>query len=125
MTWQQRPGLLADDTIEAMVKGITSVAAIASGEAFERLSGLFRALGFEEGKGWDDGGDKGAAFLAPVGNLELVTRPAPSLPSLLVEVTQLEAVYSAVRAWMLNPAAGNFRTEEIVVKLAAIAPTHW
>jgi 6,7-dimethyl-8-ribityllumazine synthase len=108
-----------------MVKGITSVAAIASGDAFERLSGLFQALGFEEGKSWEDGGGKGAAFLAPVGNIELVTGRAPAVPALLVEVTQLDAVYSAVRAWMLNPAAGNFRTEEIVVRLAAIAPTHW
>jgi len=108
-----------------MIKGITSVAAIASGEAFERLSGLFRALGFEEGKGWDDGGGKGAAFLAPMGNLELVTGRVPAVPALLVEVTQLEAVYSAVRAWMLNPETGNFRTEEIVVRLTAIVPTHW
>jgi len=108
-----------------MVKGITSVAAIASGDAFERLSGLFGALGFEEGKGWNDKDGKGLAFLAPVGNLELVTGRAPALPSLLVEVTQLDAVYSAVRAWMLNPAAGNFRTEEVVVRLTAVAPTHW
>jgi 6,7-dimethyl-8-ribityllumazine synthase len=108
-----------------MIKGITAVAAIASGETFEKLSGLFGALGFEQGKGWSDAEAKGAAFLAPVGNLELVTGRAPAVPALLVEVTQLDAVYSAVRAWMLNPAAGNFRTEEIVVRLTAIAPTHW
>ena len=108
-----------------MIKGITTVAAIASVEAFDKLGGLFRALGFEEGKGWDDAGGRGAAFLAPVGNLELVTGRAPAVPGLLVEVTQLEAVYTAVRGWMLNPAAGNFRTEEIVVRLTAIASTHW
>ena len=108
-----------------MIKGITAVAAIASGETFEKLSGLFGALGFEQGKGWSDAEAKGAAFLAPVGNLELVTGRAPAVPALLVEVTQLDAVYSAVRAWMLNPAGGAFRTEEIVVRLTAIAPTHW
>ena len=108
-----------------MIKGITTVAAIASGDAYEKLSGLFRALGFEEGKGWSDADGKGAAFLAPVGNLELVTGRVPALPELLVEVTQLEAVYSAVRAWMLNPEGGGFRVEEIVVKLAAVAATHW
>ena len=118
-------GLLADDTIEPMIKGITSVAAIASGDAFERLSGLFGALGFEAGKGWEDASGKGAAFLAPVGNLELMTGRAPAVPALLVEVTQLDVVYSAVRAWMLNPAAGNFRTEEIAVKLTPVLPTHW
>ena len=108
-----------------MIKGITAVAAIASGETFEKLSGLFGALGFEQGKGWSDAEAKGAAFLAPVGNLELVTGRAPAVPALMVEVTQLDAVYSAVRAWMLNPAGGAFRTEEIVVRLTAIAPTHW
>jgi len=108
-----------------MIKGITAVAAIASGETFEKLSGLFGALGFEQGKGWSDAEAEGAAFLAPVGNLELVTGRAPAVPALLVEVTQLDAVYSAVRAWMLNPAGGAFRTEEIVVRLTAIAPTHW
>ena len=108
-----------------MVKGITTVAAIASADAFERLGSLFRALGFEAGKGWEDGTGRGAAFLAPVGNIELVTGRAPAMPSLLVEVTQLDAAYAAVRGWMLNPAAGNFRTEEIVVRLTAVAPTHW
>ena len=116
---------LADDTIEPMIKGMTTVAAIASGEAFEKLGGLLRALGFEQGKGWSDAEGKGAAFLAPVGNLELVTGRAPGVPALLVEVTQLDAVYSALRAWMLNPEGGGFRVEEIVVKLAAVAATHW
>jgi len=108
-----------------MVKGITTVAAIASPEAYERLGSLFRALGFEVGKGWEDATGRGAAFLAPVGNLELVTGRVPAVPALLVEVTQLDAVYSAVRGWMMNPAGGGFRTEEIVVRLTAVAPTHW
>jgi len=115
----------ADDTIESMIKGITTVASVASVDGFEKLGSLFRALGFEEGKGWEDAGGRGAAFLAPLGNLELVTGREPAVPSLLVEVTQLDAVYSVVRSWMLNPATGNFRTEEIVVKLTAVAATHW
>ncbi len=116
---------LADDTIEPMIKGMTTVAAIASGEAFEKLGGLFRALGFEQGKGWSDAEGKGAAYLAPVGNLELVTGRAPGVPALLVEVTQLDAVYSAVQGWMKDPVGGGFRVEEIVVKLTVVAATHW
>ena len=108
-----------------MVKGITTVVAVASPEAYERLGSLFRALGFEAGKGWQDATGRGAPFLAPVGNLELVTGRVPAVPSLLVEVTQLDAIYSTVRAWMLNPAAGGFRTEEIVVRLTPVAATHW
>ena len=104
-----------------MIKGITSIAAIASEDAYAKLGGLFRSLGFEEGKGWADEGGKGAAFLAPLGNLELVTGRPPAVPGILVETTQLDAVYAVVRAWM----AANFRTEEAVVRLGAVAATHW
>ena len=83
-----------------MIKGLTTVAQVASEEAFAQLGELFQALGFEQGKGWDDGTGKGAAFLAPLGNLELVTGRAPAVPGLLVEVTQLDAVHAAVKAWM-------------------------
>jgi 6,7-dimethyl-8-ribityllumazine synthase len=104
-----------------MVKGITTIAPIPSADTYDQLSSLFRTLGFEQGRGWEDTGGRGAAFLAPLGNVELVTGRAPAVPPLLVEVTQLDAVYSAVRSWM----TGRFRTEEIVVKLTAIAATHW
>jgi 6,7-dimethyl-8-ribityllumazine synthase len=83
-----------------MVKGITTVAQVASEEAFAELSELFGALGFEQGKGWSEAGGKGAAFLAPLGNLEFVTGRVPAVPTLLVEVTQLEAVHAAVKTWL-------------------------
>ncbi|HEY1741886.1 MAG TPA: 6,7-dimethyl-8-ribityllumazine synthase [Granulicella sp.] len=104
-----------------MIKGITSVAAIASGEAFDRLSSLFRALGFEEGKGWNDGTGRGAAFLAPVGNLELLTGRAPAVPALLVEVTQLDAIYSGVQTWLQSQSADALS----VAKLTEVTATHW
>ncbi len=104
-----------------MIKGITSIAAIASEDAYAKLGSLFRSLGFEEGKGWADDGGKGAAFLAPLANLELVTGRAPAVPQILIETTQLDAVYAVVRAWM----AANFRMEEAVVRLSAPAVTHW
>jgi 6,7-dimethyl-8-ribityllumazine synthase len=106
----------ADDTIRGMVKGITTVAAIATDEGFARLGSLLLALGFEEGKGWSDTSGRGAAFLAPVGNLELVTGRAPAVPGLLVEVTQLDAVHKAVQEWI--SAAGG-------VGLSEIEKTHW
>jgi 6,7-dimethyl-8-ribityllumazine synthase len=101
-----------------MVKGITTVQQIASAETFERLGSLFAALGFEPGKGWSDATGKGMAFLAPVGNLELVTGRQPGVPSLLVEVTQLDAIHAIVRSWAnehLGPAAGP----------GAVMSTHW
>ena len=104
-----------------MIKGITAVAAIASGEAFDRLSSLLRALGFEEGKGWNDSTGRGAAFLAPVGNLELVTGRAPAVPALLVEVTQLDAIYSAVQAWFKSQSAEALSA----AKLTEVTATNW
>jgi 6,7-dimethyl-8-ribityllumazine synthase len=99
-----------------MIKGITTVAQVATNEAYSQLGELFLALGFEEGKGWDDGESKGAAFLAPLGNLEFVMGRAPSVPSLLVEVTQLDTVHAAVTAWTAtNPGA----------KLGGVEATHW
>jgi 6,7-dimethyl-8-ribityllumazine synthase len=103
-----------------MVKGITSVVSIANGEAFEKLSGLFRALGFEEGKGWSDAGGRGAAFLAPVGNLELVTGRKPAVPALLVEATQLDALYTIVRGWV-----GETFGATGLTRLSTVASTHW
>jgi 6,7-dimethyl-8-ribityllumazine synthase len=83
-----------------MIKGLTTVVHVASEEAYAQLSDLFAALGFEQGKGWTDEGGKGAAFLAPLGNLEMVTGRMPAVPSLLVEVTQLESVHAGVKSWM-------------------------
>ena len=98
-----------------MVKGITAIAPIASAETFAALGELFAALGFEPGNGWSDAQGTGAAFLAPLGNLEFVTGRAPAVPRLLVEVTQLDAVHAVVKAWATQREA----------KLSESAATHW
>ena len=82
-----------------MIKGMTVVHPVADDAAWASLSELFASLGFEAGKGWKDDAGKGAAFLAPLGNLELVTGRMPSVPPLLIEVTQLDHVHAAVTAW--------------------------
>ena len=92
-------------------------------DTFDKLTSLLAALGFEPGKGWNDaqGPGRGAAFLAPIGNLELVTGRLPAVPPVLIEVTQLDAIHAAVQKWML----ASYRTEEIAALLSAPAPTHW
>ena len=99
-----------------MIKGLTAVAQVATETAWAELNELFGALGFETGKGWDDGTGKGAAYLAPLGNLELVTGRAPAVPGLLVEVTQLEAVHASVMAWAAKHSAN---------AVGEVAATHW
>jgi 6,7-dimethyl-8-ribityllumazine synthase len=110
-----------NDTIETMIKGMTLVTQVASHAALEGLSRLLNALGFEPGRGWDDGMGKGAAFLAPLGNLELVAGRAPAVPPILVEVTHLQQVHAAVEQWMV----ASYRTEEIPKLLTKVSPTHW
>jgi 6,7-dimethyl-8-ribityllumazine synthase len=106
-----------------MIKGITLVHPIASSEAFARLSYLLLSLGFEPGKDWQDvsGPGRGAAFLAPLGNLEIVTGRPPAVPPLLIETTQLDHIHTAIHQWLL---AGH-RTEEIAALLSTPEVTHW
>lgn len=104
-----------------MIKGITLVSAVSSADTFDRLNSLLAALGFESGKGWEDAKGRGFAHLAPLGNLEFVTGRAPAVPPILVEVSQLDQVHSAVQKWMLT----RYRTEEIASLLSAPEVTHW
>jgi hypothetical protein len=104
-----------------MIKGITVIHPIASSEAFATLSTLLLSLGFEAGKGWQDATGQGAAFLAPLGNLELVTGRAPAVPELLIETTQLDHIHAAVHQWMLT----SHRTEDISDLLSQPEVTHW
>ena len=94
---------------------------VTSSEVYDQLAGLLGAIGFEPGKGWQEGDGRGAAFLAPVGNLELVTGRSPAVPSILIEVTQLDHVHAAIKTWML----AHVRAEEAAAKLSEVRSTHW
>ena len=102
-----------------MIKGMTVVEPIANGDEYRRLGGLLASLGFEPGKGWKDQGGEGSAFLAPLGNLELVTGRMPASPRLLVEVTQLDHVHAAVGRWL----GGAQQSGQDGV--GAVETTHW
>jgi 6,7-dimethyl-8-ribityllumazine synthase len=104
-----------------MVKGITLVTPVVSEAALDRLASLFSALGFEPGKGWQDEKGRALAFLAPLGNIEMVAGRAPAVPPVLIEVTQLDQVREVVAQWF----AANFQPEETANLLSAVAPTHW
>lgn len=108
-------------TIEGMVKGFTRVVGVDSAAAFERIQSLLQELGFEPGKGWKDAEGEGASFLAPLGNLEFVHGRQPAVPELLIEVTSLDVVHTAVKQWM----AKHFRSEEIAGLLTEVEATHW
>ena len=109
-----------------MIKGITLVHAVTStgaqGAEIDALKGLFDALGFETGKGWKDDQGQGYAFLAPVGNLELVSGRVPAVPPVLIEVTQLDHVHTLVQQWLSTK---NGSVEDNAKLLTAPELTHW
>jgi|GEM_PF-52434 len=114
-------GICAGIYNQIMIKGLTAVKPIGSAAAWERVKALFEDLGFEPGKGWDDGTGRGASFLAPLGNMEFVTGRLPAVPELLVECTQLDLVHDIVKNWL----KADVHTNELDGRLSGIAETHW
>ncbi|HEX4021034.1 MAG TPA: 6,7-dimethyl-8-ribityllumazine synthase [Acidobacteriaceae bacterium] len=104
-----------------MIKGITLVRSTSAAGDFDKLSSFFSALGFEPGKAWTNGSSRGAPFLAPLGNLELVDGELPGTPEILVEVTGLEAVHAVAQRWMEE----NYAKAEAAKRISAVQPTHW
>ena len=83
-----------------MIKGITFLRPAGSAASYEKLASFFSALGFTPGQGWTDAASRGASFLAPLGNIEIVSGDKPVEADLFVEVTQLQAVREAALGWM-------------------------
>jgi 6,7-dimethyl-8-ribityllumazine synthase len=103
-----------------MIKAISFLRPAASAEAYERVSRFLDALGFARGAGWNEDGSRGASFLAPLGNLEIVDGKFPATAEILVEVTALDAVYQAASTWLRTEAG-----EEALSRLSLITETHW
>ncbi len=115
-----------------MIKGLAVVERVGSAEEYARLTELFAGLGFEAGKGWKDDGGEGSAFLAPLGNLELVMGREPAAPRVLVEVTQLEAVHARVGRWAeeeirlrQGPTLNDETVEGGAAHVSEVGGTHW
>jgi 6,7-dimethyl-8-ribityllumazine synthase len=110
-----------------MIKGISFLLPAGTPTAYERLTGFFSALGFTPGKGWDEESSRGASFLAPLGNLELIYAIDGRMPSgrpatgadVFVEVTQLDAVRETSIAWC------QAQGEEFAEHVSKIEETDW
>ena len=103
-----------------MIKGISFLRPAGSAQVYDQLASFFAALGFAPGKGWSEEESRGAAFLAPLANLEFVDGRFPATADVLVEVTALDAVHQAAATWLR--AQGG---EAAVARLSAITETHW
>ena len=103
-----------------MIKGISFLRPAGSAAVYDRLASFFSALGFETGKGWREEASRGAAFLAPLGNLEFVDGQFPPTADVLVEVTALDAVHQAAESWLRAQGGA-----AAVARLQPIAETGW
>jgi 6,7-dimethyl-8-ribityllumazine synthase len=103
-----------------MIKGISFLRSAGSAVVYDRLSSFFAALGLTRGPGWSEANSRGAAFLAPLGNLELVDGEFPSATDVLVEVTALDAVHQAAANWLRTEGG-----DEEGARLSPISETHW
>lgn len=103
-----------------MIKGVSILRPAGSVAAFDRLASFFAAMGFAPGKGWKDAESRGAAFLAPLGNLEIVEGAFPAATDVMVEVTSVDGAHQAAAAWLR--AQGG---EEAVSRLGAVEETEW
>jgi 6,7-dimethyl-8-ribityllumazine synthase len=100
-----------------MIKGITLVRRAASPEVYEQLSSFLGALGFEPGRGWEIDGSRGAPFLAPIGNLEIVEGPNPAPTEILIEVMGLDSIHEIAKGWLVAHGGQSSQSE--------IADTDW
>ena len=103
-----------------MIKGISFLRLSGNAAAHDRLASFFAALGFARGTGWTEANSRGAAFLAPLGNLEIVDGLPPSTADVLIEVTALDAVHQAAKSW-LHAECG----EAAAARLSPVTETHW
>jgi len=103
-----------------MIKGISFLRSSGSAAVYDRLGSFFVALGFAAGAGWNGEGSRGASYVAPLGNIEIVDGEFPSTADVVVEVTALDAAHQVAQNWLR--AQGG---DEAEARLSPIAETHW
>ena len=103
-----------------MIKGISFLRPTENTAAYERLSSFLSALGLAAGPGWREENGRGAAFLAPLGNLSLVDGKFPATAAIMIETTSIDAAYQSCERW-LKAQEG----DEALQKLSPIAATDW
>jgi 6,7-dimethyl-8-ribityllumazine synthase len=83
-----------------MIKAVSYLRPTANTAAYERLSDFLAALGFAQGKGWQDGPSTAASFSAPLAKIELIDGLMQYPSEIFVEVTSIDAAYQAAEAWL-------------------------
>lgn len=103
-----------------MIKGISFLHRAGSRDAYERLSGFLTALGFAQGRGWQDSSGQAASFSAPLARLEVIDGAAEYPSDFFIEVASLDAAHQAAEAWL----RGQYG-DAVSSRLGAIEETNW
>jgi len=69
--------------------------------------------------------NRGAGFLAPLGNFELIDGSFSYPADVLVEVSSLDAAHQAAENWLRSHAASGQSAEDAITRLSPITETHW
>src|SRR5579862_4341238 len=109
------------DNLNYMIKGITLVRPASTPAVYDTLVSFFSALGFEDGKSWDDETSRGRPFVAPLGNLEFVDGMGRGETDTFIEVTQLDAVREVAERWL----AKHLNADEVAKRISETTETHW
>ena len=107
--------------LKNMIKGITLVRPASSPAVYDALVSFFSALGFDDGKSWNDEASRGRPFVAPLGNLEFVDGMARGTTDTFIEVTQLDSVREVAERWL----AGHLSEADAAKCISPTTETHW
>jgi 6,7-dimethyl-8-ribityllumazine synthase len=103
-----------------MIKAVSYLRPTANQAAYERLSGFLAAMGFAQGKGWQDGASKAASFAAPHARLELIAGAVKYPAEIFVEVSSIDSAYQAAEAWLRSHGGS-----DALKRLNPIEETNW
>jgi 6,7-dimethyl-8-ribityllumazine synthase len=112
-----------------MIKGLALVRPASTPAVFDRLGSFLAAIGLEPGHSFENEMSRGRSFRAPLGTIEIVdgmvegiaTSPSGVPAELFLEVTSLEAVRDAARAWVQQA----FGEEEARQRVTEVTDTAW
>ena len=82
-----------------MIKGISFLRPAGSAAAYDRLASFFARWGLRRAVAGRKKSNRGASFLAPIGNLGICRWRDAGDADVCIEVTALDAVHQAAAAW--------------------------
>lgn len=81
-----------------MIKSITILRPAPTPSSLQSLEKFFDGLGFEPGLKWDHRRSRGCSFIAPMGQVKLVSGDTPAAAEIMIEVSGLDVLHGIIAA---------------------------